>query len=477
MTNPKFDLEALEPRRLLSVAINTALTDVEPWVQQTTVTAPSVGTVAIDGNTMVVVGDGDTAYVFTKSDSAWTETAKLTDSDGAGFGSVAISGNTIVAGASYANVGANYYEGAAYVFTEPATGWTDMTQTARLTPSDGQSRDFFGSSVSISGKTIVVGSLKEGASDQDPSPGAAYVFTEAGTAWTDMTQTAKLTASDGQSDDYFGGSVAISGNTVVASGGGKVYLFSEPDSGWTDMTQTAELTASDGSYCGSVAISGNTVVAGAAHQIYDMAIWPWPTPSPGTAYVFTEPATGWTDMTQTAKLTDSAGTADFGFAVAISGNTIVIGAQQNPEPVFLGPYPGSAYVFTEGDSGWTDMTQTADLTPADGNVFGFGWSVSVSGNTVVTGSYNLLVGMLGSTSTFNIFGLQGDQVPISSTPVTATPQSPNYAAANRPTSPFADGTLIASTAGLTPGSATVLATNPYTGDGLYLLATPADIVS
>ena len=89
------------------------------------------------------------------------------------------------------------------MFTEPGSGWADMTQTAKLTASDGAADDDFGYSVSISGNTVVVGApyaTVGGNSDQ----GAAYVFTEPGSGWANMTQTAKLTASDGAAGDEFG---------------------------------------------------------------------------------------------------------------------------------------------------------------------------------------------------------------------------------------------------------------------------------
>ena len=88
-----------------------------------------------------------------------------------------------------------------------------MTQTAKLTASDGAAGDDFGSSVSISGNTVVVGARCHGR--RNSHQGAAYVFTEPGSGWANMTQTAKLTASDGAADDDFGYSVSISGNTVV----------------------------------------------------------------------------------------------------------------------------------------------------------------------------------------------------------------------------------------------------------------------
>ena len=105
-----------------------------------------------------------------------------------------------------------------------------------------------------------------------------------------QTQLAKLTASDGESGDSFGGVVAISGNTIVVAnfggyaGIGTAYVFVKPLGGWGDMTQTAMLTPSDGAagddFGSVVAIDGNTVIVGAAGG----------SNFNGAAYVFVEPA-------------------------------------------------------------------------------------------------------------------------------------------------------------------------------------------
>ena len=144
--------------------------------------------------------------------------------------SVSISGNTVVVGAP---LGVNGDQGAAYVFTEPALGWKDNTETAELTASDGAGADYFGTSVSISGNTVVVGAY-----GVNGSQGAAYVFTESGSGWVSTSMAAKLTASDGASGDTFGYSVSISGNTVVVgaysatvngnSNAGAAYVFATP---------------------------------------------------------------------------------------------------------------------------------------------------------------------------------------------------------------------------------------------------------
>jgi hypothetical protein len=197
---------------------------IDPFVQEAELTASDgaandeFGTsVSIGGNTMVVgaasiVNGYAAAYVFTESGSVWNQTAKLTASDGAAgaaFGnSVAIDSNTVVVGAYEATVGGNSRQGAAYVFTESGSAWN---QTAKLTASDGATYDLFGDSVAISGNTVVVGAFLAtvGGNDQQ---GAAYVFQSTSGVWT---QTQKLTASDGAVNDTFGRSVSIGGGTVV----------------------------------------------------------------------------------------------------------------------------------------------------------------------------------------------------------------------------------------------------------------------
>lgn len=304
----------------------------------------------------------------------------LTASDGMDkdqFGvSVAIDGDTVVVGALQ---GGNQSLGAAYVFVKPANGWTNMTQIAELTPSDGEFHDCFGCSVAISGNTIVVGDSGLDVNG-NPAQGAAYVFVKPRTGWTNMTQTAKLTASDGVSDAQFGTSVGISGDTVLVGAPGastiegEAYVFVEPRSGWKNMTQTAELTPSDGSdgdYFGlSVSISGKSVLVGAPE--YGVQA--------GLGYIFVEPAGGWSDMTQTAELTPSDGQTydEFGFSASIDGNTAVIGA-----PYHLSG--GAAYVFVEPIGGWIDTTQTVELESGASSSC-MGWSTSIEGKVIIAGS-------------------------------------------------------------------------------------------
>ena len=278
------------------------------------------------------------AYVFTKPGSGWattsTHAAKLTASDAYindYFGySVGISGDTVVVGA-HANDDNGVASGSAYVFTKPGGGWASSTEDAKLTASDADSSDYLGQSVGISGETVVVGAW--GDDDSENGTGSAYLFTRSGTTWS---QAAKLTASDATAYDYFGSSVGISGDSVVVgarydddggSQSGSAYLFTKPGSGWaTTSTHAAKLTASDPSINDrlghSVGISGDTVVVGAYG---DDGIGS----DSGSAYVFTKPGSGWaTTSTHAAKLTasDAAASDNFGRFVGIdaaSGRVIV----------------------------------------------------------------------------------------------------------------------------------------------------------
>jgi hypothetical protein len=412
---------------------------VDPFVQQAELTAADGAveddlgySVAISGNTAVVGAPHQTypqaqssitdsnpgaAYVFVLGAGGWTQTAKLTAPDGAASGlgwSVAISGNTIVAGAPGVSSVSQPCggkppadPGAAYVYSMPAGGWANMTPTAALTASDACPGDGLGWSVAISGNTVVAGAPwaptvpdeKEPGYPPVPGQGAAYEYTMPVSGWKSMTQTAELLASNPSAEDvHFGWSVAVSGNTIVAGDPfqgnepGAAYVFVMPQSGWTTATQTAELTASDpnpgSDQLGtSVAVSGNTVVVGAlVHTVGSVF-------EAGAAYVYVMPASGWTSMTQTAELSSSDASEGeyFGMSVGISEGTIVVGAPQHQTGQFSDS--GAAYVYTEPSGGWTNMTQTAELNATDPSTRdSLGTSVAVSGSTVVAGAQLHAVG-------------------------------------------------------------------------------------
>ena len=322
--------------------------------------------------------------------------AAATPSPGGAYGffgvSVAVSGDTAVVGASQDFSSAGTRGGSAYVFVRTGTTGTAGTLQApralqaKLTASDGAAFDLFGASVDVDGDTAVVGAYGDDTRGGGDA-GSAYVFTRTGTTWT---QQAKLTASDGAAFDYFGFSVDVDGDTVVVGApddgddttpagayAGLAYVFTRTGTTWT---QQAKLTASDGAasdnFGYSVAVSGDTAVVGAHNDDTRGGV------DAGSAYVFTRTGTTWT---QQAKLTASDGAEGdfFGVSVAVDGDTAVVGAYG--DDTRAGTDRGSAAVFVRAGTAWALQ---AKLTTSDGAAGDyFGASVAVSGDTAVVGAY------------------------------------------------------------------------------------------
>lgn len=331
------------------------------------------------------------AYLFSKPNGEWSdavETARLLQNGNAFGGAVTASGDTIVVGMPFDN-NQGSSSGSAYIFVKPSGGWSSATETAKLTASDGEAGDYFGYSVAISGDTIVIGAY--GDDDNGSESGSAYVFTKPAEGWTTITETAKLTDAAGAKDNGFGYDVDIDGNTIVVgaygnSDHGAAYIFSKPDEGWTTTNiYTAKLVAidiADNSKFGlSVAISDDTIVVGAPFDRDDIDITP-----PGSVYVFVKPNGDWVSAGETAKLTTSNRDeiTEVGYAVDIHDDTIVAGTWWRGG----GDGRGSAYVFAKPDEGWTSAIETAILTASDGvpeNYFGS--AVAINGNVIVIGAY------------------------------------------------------------------------------------------
>ena len=332
---------------------------------QLTVSGDSLMQLSINGNNIAAVGASGVAYVYVMPASGWASTsqpnATLTASDKAVFTSISINGNLVVAGSPTAD-GAQSRQGAAYAFAMPAKGWTSMTQTAKLTASDGVTNDRFGVSVSANNAVVLVGAPDATvgtscAKNCHLFQGAAYVFVKQANGWTNMNQTAKLTSVDGGPGDNFGGAVSIndSGGTALIGasqqdtvlGPGAAYIFVKPPTGWQNTSAyVAKLTASDGvkyAYFGSsVALSGtstNTAVVGATNAQVGGNV------AQGEVYAFVEPSGGWKSTTETAKLTASDGIQGdvFGYSVAINGTTLAIGAPYHA--VGSNKAQGAAYIF------------------------------------------------------------------------------------------------------------------------------------
>ena len=293
---------------------------------------------------------------------AYLKAHQVGPNDQFGF-AVAVSGDTVVVGAKLeesSTTGVNSkadekagFAGAAYVFVRRGTIWT---QQAYLKASQVNSGDNFGVSVAVSGDTVVVGAMNEdsstlgvnSAADEAASEaGAAYVFVRHGTNWT---QQAYLKAHQVTAGDGFGQAVAVSGDTVIIGAHGE-------DGGATGANATPDENAADS----------------------------------GAAYVFTRDGTTWT---QQAYLKPNTVTSrlGFGWSVAISGDTAVIGAPGDDRDRGgmdrIGneglPFAGAAFVFTRSGAVWTQQAYLkAHQVSANDQ---FGYSVAVSGDTVVVGA-------------------------------------------------------------------------------------------
>jgi len=380
-------------------------------------------------------------YVFVRDGVGWSQQAYLKASNPDNddyFGSVAISGDTLVVGSpgedsnargvngdQSNNSGTN--SGAAYVFVRSGTNWT---QQAYLKPSNTEFGERFGTGVAIDGDTIVVGAWIESSGspgvngDENdnsvPAAGAAYVFVRNGTNWT---QQAYLKASNPGTNDYFGITVAVWGDTIAigavfedsgspgingnqmdnsVTNAGAVYVFVRDGGIWT---QQAYIKASNpGSdyfpfllfgdeFGGSLALQGNTLVVGARNESSNATGVNGDQNNnsgfgSGAAYVFVRDGTNWSQEAYLKANTYPRDFAYFGKSVALaSPDLIIIGAEAEDSDTtgINGPATntgavdsGAAYVFERFAGSWSQIayvkasnTGTSDL---------FGGTVAGSGN-------------------------------------------------------------------------------------------------
>jgi hypothetical protein len=378
------------------------------------------------------------AYVFVRASGFWSQQAYLKASNterGDGFGCpVAISGDTVVVGArgedsSATGVNGNQHDnaarasGAAYVFVRAGRSWS---QQAYLKASNTEAQDEFGFTLAISGDTLVVGTPYEDSvatgvngnqnDNAAPDSGAAYIFVRAGGAWS---QQAYLKASNSEAGDKFGYSVAPSGDTLVvgardedsgATGvngdqndnaapySGAAYVFVRAGGDWSQQAYLkASNTEANEEFGYALALSSDTVVVGArgedsgatgvnGDQNDNSAF------RSGAAYVFVRAGGAWSQQAY-LKASNTETYDEFGSSVAVSGDTVVVGAPYEASNATgvngdqhdnSAPESGAAYVFVRAGGAWSQQAYLkASNTEADDY---FSDSVAVSGNTVVVGA-------------------------------------------------------------------------------------------
>jgi hypothetical protein len=369
--------------------------------------------VHVDGNTLVVGSpladlgtsfDAGAVYVFTRdpliANNPWTQQQKLTAADSAAddrFGnSVHIEGNTVVGGAPRKDAGTSNATGAVYVFTrDPDVLVFPWIQQQKLTADDASADDQFGTSVSISGSTIVAGApLADLGTSFDA--GALYVFTRDQTLSLDpWTQRQKLTASNAGADDRLGTSVSLDANTILAGApradtsgatdAGAAYVFTR-DSILPNFRQDQILNArnpgSNNQFGTSVFVDGQTAIIGA--PLADIST----STDAGRAFFFERnPLSGNWSQKQILGTLNPEALSEFGGAVAVNAVSIVIGSAKRDQGTSNSA--GAAFVYIlrpEAD----EFAQETDILTALGaaTIDNFGSAVGLSGDNALIGIPN-----------------------------------------------------------------------------------------
>ena len=297
--------------------------------------------VAIEGARLLVGAPGDddarphagAVYAYRREADGWTLAGKLyaEDAEGALFGSaVALFGDRAVIGAP------SYEQGTAYVFDYEDGMWR---QQARLAPADLPPRLSYGRTVALHGDVALVGTWRD--PHDPPVVGRAYVFVREGETWREAQI---LVPSDGTEEDFFGASVAVSGDYALVGAykaetpskdAGAAYVFHRTADGWAEQAKLIAADAYVEDLLGwSVALQGDLALVGSPRE--DEAAR-----TAGAAYLFRRTGTAWA---QTAKIMARDAEEDdfFGYTVTLSGSQLAIGAVGDDDRASIA---GAAYLY------------------------------------------------------------------------------------------------------------------------------------
>jgi FG-GAP repeat len=370
---------APRPRGMTLAQASTAL---QAAIRSTTspATGERLGTsVAISGATAVVGapdfnGGRGAAEIFVRTGTTWRRQATLYDRRGRAndnFGSAVAVSST--AAGTYALIAAQGQGRPDRAFVYERSGRSWHLQAALAGPTGYYAGGWeFGWSVAISGTTALVSTIQ----NQLNGAGGIYVFVRSGTTWH---RQAILYDPDTTGEGNFGGSVAVSGSTIMAGAPdqGCAFVFARSGQDWAlqaTLDTSGEVTAcpfgvGDG-LGSSVAVSGSTAVIGADGLPGDSGR--------GVAFVFTRSGTTWTRHT---RLTDPHGVNgdNFGWSVAFSGTRILVGA-----PFKAARHCGTAYEYTRSGTTWRERAEV--INPGCSEDDAFGSALAISGATAMIGS-------------------------------------------------------------------------------------------
>jgi hypothetical protein len=314
--------------------------------------------------------------------AAYLKASNAEAQDMFGF-SLAMSGDTLVVAAAFEDSGASAVDGdqasnslsssgAAYVFVQRGGTWE---QQAYLKANDAAAGDYFGTTVAIDEDTIVVGAIRDNILGLTLSPdraGAAYVFTRSAGRWTQATKLAPSTAVPG---DLLGYSVAVEGDTIAVGAphdgqAGATYVFTRVGGPWKEQQKLRPSGGSAGATFGSaVALSQETLVVGATDDSTEVD-------RAGSAYIFVRSGTTWSQQQRLVPSPASSG-ASVGFAVALQGDEVLLGAPRVASIVsFAQTDPGEVFAFRRTGQSWKQTARLRAMLPRTSDSFGSSLAVS-----------------------------------------------------------------------------------------------------
>lgn len=424
-----------------SITVNDAAIDADNLSQLITLAegADTVINIVVTQNTVsktyTLTVSRDTDVNFAQQ--AYIKASNTGDSDEFGY-SVALSGDTLAVGAWLEDSSSETTpdddaedSGAVYVFTRSAGTWS---QQAYLKASNISAFDEFGYSVALSGDTLAVGAIGEQSSSTDinsipddtlTKAGAVYVFVRTGTSWSEQ---AYIKASNTGDQDEFGISVAVYGDTlsvgahkedskttginsvpndtIDGSNSGAVYVFTRSKTSWSQQAYIkASNTGALDTFGENIALFGDTLAVGAINEDSETTgINSTPVDNSindnfGAVYVFVRNDNSWRQQAYIKAseiLTTGGGSKDFfGRSISLSADTLAVGMpgedsdttgiNSTPTNTPTGRDSGAVYVYVRSGDNWSKQAYIKALTIQRNDLFGF--SVSLSGDTLAVGAY------------------------------------------------------------------------------------------
>jgi hypothetical protein len=323
-------------------------------------------------------------YIYKNNNGSLTKVAKLTRSETdlseMHYGSNVIMHEDII----LIHVQKPDYEGVVYVYDKPESGWTDMTETRviKAPKYDEGNYKYFGSGIAMDNNTIAL-------TGEEDKKGCIYVYEKSGDTWDFSSPTSKLIPSTSSENDYFGRLIKMNNDIILCgqpdynSSNGSVFIFKKPESGWQDATETLKIDApADGKNFGNaIDIKDNIIVIAASRNTVGA------TTNAGAVYIYENNDDTWTNITKKAKIVSSVPLqgGQFGLSILINNNILFVssflsGSSSNEK--------GYVYIHKKPVTGWTDTQIDVTLEDNNGkNRERFGQRMMVNNNNLFISAF------------------------------------------------------------------------------------------